>query len=174
MPRWIAALALALATGCLPESVEVVVLTPESPEVEAVLRAADARWEAAGVAPDRIQIAAGGAPVRLVPERCGSVIIGKCVAETRRVMRGRAYAGVRFMELYSLDVDVAAHEMGHALGIHFHIDQDAELHPDGIADCAPDAAHRPLMCSSNGPSIAAVDLGEACAAGACEGFTPEL
>jgi hypothetical protein len=174
MTRWIAPLALALAAGCLPESVDVVVLTPTTPEVEQVLLAADARWEAAGVAPDRIQIAPGGAPVRLVPERCGSILPGKCVAETRRVMRGHAFRGVRWMELYDLDVDVAAHEMGHALGIKFHIDADVESYPDGVADCGSDGAHRPLMCSSAGPAIVASDLDAACSAGACERFTPEL
>lgn len=174
MTRWIAPLALLAlaAVGCKSESVTIV-LSPTTPELEQVLRAADARWEAAGVDPDRIQIAPGGAPVRLVPERCGSILPGACVAETRTTFAGEGLAGVRWMELYSLDVGVATHEMGHALGIQFHPDQDLETYPDGAAVCAPGAAHRPLMCSHVGVTIAASDLDEACAAGACEHFTPE-
>lgn len=171
MTRWIAPLALlALAAGCLPEPIEVVVLTPTSPEIEQVLLAADARWEAAGVAPDRIQIGPGGAPVRLVPERCDSVLPGKCVAQTKTTYRGTALSAVRWIELYSLDVAVATHEMGHALGIQFHPDQ----YPDGGEVCAPDAPNRPLMCSHVGTVIAQYELGEACAAGGCGHFTPEL
>lgn len=174
MTRWIAPLALlALAVGCMPESVETVVLTPTTPEIEQVLRAADARWEAAGVDPDRIQIAEGGAPVRVVPERCGSIRAGVCIAETRTHMQAFAFRGVRWMELYNLDVDVATHEMGHALGIQFHLDEDPEEHPEGVEACAPDAAQRPLMCSHVGPKLTELDVGEACAAGACGGFTPE-
>ena len=173
MTRSLALLALVLLAGCLPESVEAVVLTPTTPEVEQVLRAADARWEAAGVAPDRIQIAPGGAPVRLVPERCESILPGSCVAETRTMGRGHAFAGVRWMELYNLDVDIATHEMGHALGIKFHPDQDTQNYPDGVADCGADVTSRPLMCSHVGAVISASDLDEACAAGPCERFTPE-
>jgi hypothetical protein len=167
--RWIAALVLA-AAGCLPESVETVVLTPTSPEIEQVLLAADARWEAAGVDPDRIQIGQGGAPVRLVPERCSGTV---CTAETRTHKQGTAFRGVRWMELYSLDVGLAAHEIGHALGIDSHPDQDPEVHPEGVEACAPDAEGRPLMCSHVGAKLTESDLGDACAVGECPRFTPE-
>lgn len=170
MTRWIAPLVL-VAVGCMPESVETVVLTPTTPELARVLRAADARWEAAGVDPDRIQIAEDGAPVRLVPERC---VDGICLAQTGIHMQAEAFRGVRWMELYSLDVDVAAHEMGHALGIQFHVDGDPAHDPEGAAACAPDADGRPLMCSHGGQKLTELDVGEACAVGACSGFTAEL
>jgi hypothetical protein len=78
------------------------------------------------------------------------------------------------MELYNLDVGVATHEMGHALGIDFHPDQDPEEHPEGVEACAPDAPSRPLMCSHVGPKLLDSDVSDACAVGACGGFTPEL
>lgn len=156
--------------ACLPESVKSVTLTPESPEMEAVLRAADARWEAAGVDPDRIKIGPGGAPVRLVTERCGGISEDLCIAETRTHMQGTAFRGVRWMELYSLDVDLATHEMGHALGIEFHLDDETH---DGDPACNPDLPVRPTMCSHVGNVIASADLDRACSSGECEHFTPE-
>lgn len=171
MVRWFLLVACGLA-ACLPESVETVVLTPTSPEIEAVLLAADARWEAAGVAPERIQVREGGSPVRLVPERCNPET-GRCIAETRTVGRGTAFGGVRWMELYNLDVGIATHEMGHALGIKYHPDGDPVAEPEGVEACAPDAPGRPLMCSHVGAAIVSWDVSEACAAGACEHFTPE-
>lgn len=169
MTRWIAPLLLAALglPGCLPESVDVVVLTPDTPEIEQALRAADARWEAAGVAPGRIQIREGGAPVRLVPERGNT-------SQTNTVGHGHAFSGVRSMDLNSLDPAMVLHEMGHALGIKFHPDGDPVADPAGVEVCAPGAAGRPLMCSHIGRAIAADDLAEACAAGDCSHFTPEL
>lgn len=166
MTRWIAPLALAALglVGCLPENVETVVLTPTSPEIEQALRAADARWEAAGVDPDRIQIGPGGAPVTLVPER-------GIASETRVTYAAEAFRGVKWIELNSIDPNMVTHEMGHALGIQFHPDDPGEL---GAEECAQGAEGRPLMCSHVGARIGAEDLGEACAAGACPHFTPEL
>jgi len=160
MIRRLAAVALAL-TACMPESVQVVVLTPETPELEQLLRAADARWEAAGIDADRIQIGPGGAPVRLVPERAP-------VAETRTVGRGHVFAGVRWVELYSLDLDVATHELGHAL--HIGMPELDIVHIDD-AECQGD--DRPLMCAHVGHRITADDLELACSVGACSHFTPE-
>ena len=172
MTRWIAPLVLAATglAGCLPESVDVVVLSPTTPEIEAALRAADARWEAAGVAPSRIQIGPGGAPVRLVPERL-ALAGGAGVSETRTTKRGSAFAGVRWIELASLEPGIVLHELGHALDIEFHPDaEDAE----GVEACAQDVAHRPLMCAHAGSAIGEGDLAAACAAGDCSHFTPEL
>lgn len=164
MTRRIASLLAALAlAGCLPESVDVVVLSPATPEIEAALLEADARWELAGVAADRIQIGPGGAPVRLVPER-------GVASETRTTKRGHAFVGVRWIELNSLEPAMVLHEMGHALQIEFHPEQ---LGPEGALACAPGAPNRPLMCAHIGSAIGADDLGEACAAGACDHFTPE-
>lgn len=162
-------LALALA-ACAPESVTSVTLSPTSPEIEAALRAADARWEAAGVDPDRIVIALGGAPVTVVPERCAG---GKCVSETRTHMQAFAFRGVRWIELANLDSAAVAHEVGHALGIEFHPDGDPAADPEGVELCAPGAADRPLMCSHAGAQITALDVSDACAAGPCVGFRPE-
>lgn len=161
-----AALAAFALAGCVPESVDVVTLTPSTPEVEQALRAADARWEAAGVAPERIQIGPGGAPVRLVPER-------GITSQTNTVGHGRAFSGVTSMELNGLDPAMVMHEIGHALGIKYHPDADPEAEPEGVEACAPGAAHRPLMCSHIGQAIGAEDLAEACAAGECSHFTPE-
>ncbi len=162
MVRLFALAALVLA-GCLPESVESVVLTPDSPEIEQALRAADARWEAAGVDPDRIQIGPGGAPVHLVPER-------GITSQTNTTGHGRAFSGVTSMELNGLDLPMVTHEMGHALGIKFHPDA---LDAQGVEECLPGAEGRPLMCSHVGHEITAGDLTEACAAGPCSGFSPE-
>jgi hypothetical protein len=157
-----AAVAGLALSACLPESAQVVMLTPETPELAELLRAADARWESAGVDPDRIQIGPGGAPVRLVPERAP-------VAETRTVGRGHVFAGVRWMELYSLDLDVATHELGHALHIGY---PELDLMHLPEADCAGE--DRPLMCAHVGKAIGAADLDLACSVGACSHFTPEL
>ena len=90
LARFALALAALALVACETESVEAVVLAPETAELAEVLLAADARWEVAGVAPERIQIAAvggDGAPVRYVPERAP-------VSETRTYKRGSAYAGL--------------------------------------------------------------------------------
>jgi hypothetical protein len=165
MTRWIAPLALLAlaAVGCLPESVKSVTLTPDSPEIEAALLAADARWEAAGVDPDRIIIGPGGAPVHVDPAR-------GITSQTNTVGRGTAFAGVRSMVLNGLDPAMVSHEMGHALGIKYH--------PDGMdehtaPECESGAPGRPLMCSHTGEAISAEDLELACAEGGCSHFTPE-
>lgn len=163
--RILALVTVALAAACSgPEGVSSVVLTPETPEVEAVLRAADQRWEAAGVAPERIQIGPGGAPVRLVPERAPA-------AETRTIGRGSEYVGVRWMELYSLDEAVALHELGHVLGINAI---GFVRHPFEGSECDVDPSDRPLMCAHVGNRISDQDLELACSAGDCTQFAPEL
>lgn len=159
----LALLALAGALACGTERVETVTLTPTTPAIADVLRAADARWEAAGVDPDRIRIGEGGAPVRLVPDRAP-------IAETRIVKRGRAFAGVRWVELFDLDVDIATHELGHALGIEWATDHSRHLDE---GDCTAPHAERPLMCAVGGGTITAADLALACDVGACAGFEPE-
>lgn len=168
-PILLAVLALA-AAACAPEAATSVTLAPTSAELADVLRAADARWEAAGVHPDRIQIgpvgSSEGAPVRLVPERAP-------VAETRTYKRGSEYAGVRWVELYSLDVDVATHELGHVLGIEWATEMSRHL--DG-AECDSTHAHtdRAMMCTHVGGAITAADLALACDVGECVTFSPEL
>jgi len=164
------AVALLALSACLPESVESVTLSPTTVELEALLVAADARWEAAGVEADRIVIApvgsSDGAPVRLVPERAGT-------GQTVQMGEGRAFVGVRWMELDRLDLDLATHELGHALGIggpgHYiqHLDADE---PEA---CALPAAERPVMCAHVGAVLDAATLGLACDTGTCTHFTPE-
>jgi len=167
IPIGIRLLLLALClSACLPESVEVVVLTPESPEIEFLLRAADERWEKAGVAPERIQIGPGGARVRYVPERAG-------ISETRVTWSAGVFRGVKWMELDVLNVDVATHELGHALGIGRGLVSHPIEHEQPEA-CEPDATNRPLMCSRGGVGITERDLTLACDIGDCTHFTPEV
>jgi hypothetical protein len=151
--------ALALL-ACSPEPVTSVVLTPTTPELAEVLRLADERWEAAGVSRDRIIIGESGAPVRFVPERAP-------ISETRTTYRASDFMGVRWMELSSLDVDNATHELGHALGIGGFIS-----HPFDEADC--EGSDRPLMCRIGGSHISEPDLEVACSVGDCAHFDPEI
>lgn len=147
--------------ACANEPTDSVTLSPATAEIAQALRAADARWEAAGVDPDRIVIApvgsAEGAPVRLVPERGPA-------SETHVVFRGTAFAGVRWIELTSLDVHLVTHELGHALGANDSEDADA---------CGLDVTERPTMCSHVGRKLTAEDLDGVCEAGSCSAFQPE-
>lgn len=164
------AVALLALSACLPESTDSVALSPTTVELEALLLAADARWEAAGVEADRIIIApvgsSDGAPVRLVPERAPT-------SQTVQMGQGHAFVGVRWMELDRLDLDVATHELGHALGIggpgHYiqHLD-GAE--PEA---CARPVAERPVMCAYVGAVLDEASLGLACDTGACTEYAPE-
>lgn len=160
-----AALALVSLAACLPESVQSVTLSPATPELAAVLRAADARWEAAGVDPERIVVApvgsVEGAPVTLVPELAP-------VSITRVLGKGGAFVGVEWMHLSSLELDIATHELGHALGIYGFGE-----HVTG-PDCADESEARPVMCAIVHDSVLSeADLDLACGAGACTGFAPE-
>jgi hypothetical protein len=161
----LAALALATLAACLPESVQSVTLSPATSDLAAVLHAADARWEAAGVAPDRLIVApvgsAEGAPVRYTPERAP-------VSVTRVIGQGSAWAGVRWIELADLTLDTATHELGHALGINLSV-----LDAEHVADCGDDQPARAVMCAHVGGAITDADLAMACEAGACVGYSPE-
>lgn len=163
--RHLPALALVSLAACLPESVESVTLSPATPELAVLLAEADARWEAAGVHPDRVIVApvgsAEGAPVTLNPELAPASI-------TRVTGRGSAFAGVQFMRLSSLRLDDATHEVGHALGLY-----RGGGHVDG-PECAKDALARPVMCAYVHNSVlTGADLDLACEAGACVGYSPE-
>lgn len=160
----VASLVLVLTLGC-DEAPLSIVLTPQTSELDELLREADRRWEAAGVAPYRIVIGPGGAPVRFVPERAP-------IAETRTAGRAGKFTAVRWMELYDFNnMAVAMHEMGHALGIGA---ASVVAHPLDKEECEPDAANRPLMCPVvGGTLITTRDLELACDAGACTHFAPE-
>ncbi len=154
--------------ACGQESLSVV-LTAESPEVETVLREADARWEAAGVDPDRIIIGPGGAPVTVTyigETGDGNIILG----ETNTVGRGGEYTRTKWMKLSSLDLAGAMHEMGHALGIGA---ASVVSHPIDGSDCEGGFDVRPLMCPHIGNHITEKDLTAACEAGPCKDFIPE-
>lgn len=171
-------IAIALS-ACAPEPIETVVLSPESPEVAEALRLADARWEAAGIAADRIVIEPGGSPVRLVEREHLHDVPAEATDVTRSIGRGGTYVGVRYMELTSLDLDRVTHEMGHAIGINV-VALDVASHVDGPETdeeqaklCAADAPNRPLMCRAAGTVITTVDLGLACSVTDCVHFKPE-
>lgn len=151
----------ALAVGCLPESTKSVTLTPATPEIADALRAADARWEAAGVDPDRIIVGDGGASVTLAPERGPTSL-------TMQVYRAEAFVGVRRIELNKLDVGIVTHELGHAMGA-----DDAEGALD-VGECERTLPTRPVMCEHVGRTITADDLAQVCADGGCGAFNPEV
>jgi hypothetical protein len=164
----IAPVLLALA-ACAPEGPVSVVLTPETPELAAVLVEADRRWEAAGVAPERIVLGLHGAPVRVMD--LGSMDEGVVTGTTVAFRSERRFGGVRRMGLASLDIANAVHELGHALGIGVGF----VTHPfESDPACASDAPSRPIMCEVGGDTITELDLTEACSIGACVGFAPEL
>ena len=154
------ALLAALALGCLPNPTHSVTLTPATPEVETALLAADARWEAAGVDPNRIIIGPGGAPVTFDPTMGPAAI-------TTQIYEADVFVGVRRIELNMLTADVVAHEMGHAMGA-----LDAENMQD-TGPCVRDAATRPVMCEHTGNAIVADDLAQVCSDGGCGAFKPE-
>jgi hypothetical protein len=161
----------ALASGCSAPDVSVV-LTPTTPELATVLVEADRRWEAAGVAPDRIVLGLHGAPVR-VAEELGHVHDGasEVLGKTVGYRSERRFGGVRRMDLASLDLANVVHELGHALGIGVGF----VSHPfDSDPACALDAPSRPVMCEVGGDTITELDLTEACDIGACVAFNPEL
>jgi hypothetical protein len=158
-----AALVALLALACADSGLSVT-LTPETAEVEAALVEADARWERAGVAADRIVIGPGGSPVRL------DASIGN-MGDTVITGRGHEYVGVRRITLGNLAPNLVAHELGHVLGINT-VALDEE-HPLDGAECDAGAANRPTMCAHVGSVITTADLELACSVGACVGFTPE-
>lgn len=168
MTARLALLCVALS-ACVGADGVSVTLTPETSEVETALRVADARWESAGVAPDRIVVSTvggAGAAVRVVPDRPAS--------KTNVVGKGRELARVKSIGLNSLDADMVAHEMGHALGL--YAIGFGDLHPRG-PECDTGAEHphagRPLMCAIVGGVIDEATLSEACDVGACVAFNPE-
>lgn len=163
----LAVIALTLS-ACAPEAVRVT-LTPATAEIEAVLLEADARWEKAGVAADRITIGEGGAPVTV--KDLGWAEEGPVLGVTVGRKRGREFIGVRRMELAALDLPEVIHEMGHALGIAV-----GRVHPfEETGECDPEITERPNMCAIDaGALITEKDLTEACAVGACTHFTPEV
>ncbi len=140
------------------------------PGLADVLRAADARWEAAGVDPARIVIGPGGSPVTLVAD-LGTVAKGRVLGVTATTGRSGELEAVRSMRLADMSLDNVTHEMGHALGIGA---ASFVSHPVAGEQCAAGAADRPVMCEVEGHTITAADLTEACAVGACVGFSPEL
>lgn len=163
----------AVLAACAPTPVESVTLTPTGEHAEAIagaLREADARWERAGVAPDRIQIGDDGAPVTLVDSlpqiNHEHVVLG----ETRTRGRGSAFMGVRWMHLASLDSYVVTHEMGHALGIYAI---GFTRHHDAEGDCEAPEETSPVMCAVGGGAITELDLSIACEVGDCTHFNPE-
>lgn len=168
--RLTALIVLLTLAACASEGPVSVVLTPTTPELAAVLAEADARWEAAGVDPDRIVLGSHGAPVRIVEDlghvHVGATVLGKTVG----YRSDRKFGGVRRMDLASLDIDNVVHELGHALGIGVGFTP----HPfDRDGACDPNAPNRPIMCAAGGTAITELDLAEACSIGECNHFTPE-
>lgn len=169
----LAAIAVCLS-GCASDELSVV-LTPTTPEIATVLVEADARWEAAGVAPDRIVIGLHGAPVRVAD--LGSVEAGTVMGRT--VVRKRQDSPsirVRSMDLAGLTLPEVMHEMGHALGAAVGFNAHPGEHAEGEfpGACAEGVMPRPIMCAVGaGALITETDLTMVCEAGACMHFTPE-
>jgi hypothetical protein len=163
----------ALAVGCVPDGAVSVTLTPTTPELAAVLVEADRRWEAAGVAPDRIVLGLHGAPVRVAA--LGSVDEGEVTGKTVGYRSEGEFGGVRRMDLASLDLANVMHELGHALGIGVgFVTHPFDHGTETVPECDLDAPSRPVMCEVGGDTITELDLTEACSVGACVGFAPEL
>lgn len=144
------------------------VLSPASSDIEAVLVEADARWEAAGVDPERVVIGPGGAPVTL--EYIGETSEGPIYGETITVGKAGKFTRVKSMRLANLNVENVMHEIGHALGIGA---ASVVSHPISGPEC--ETENRPLMCPvGRGPKITETDLSTACDKGVCVGFSPEI
>lgn len=167
MTRSVLALVALALSACASEETSVV-LTPTTPEIAAVLAEADARWEAAGVAPERIVLGLHGAPVRVVD--LGSVEAGPVMGKTVAGWHDD-HVRVRRMDLAVLTLPEVMHEMGHALGVGVGFNH----HPlDRAGECDTGTEARPVMCAVGaGALITELDLTEACSVGACVGFSPE-
>lgn len=173
----LAALLLSISGGCSSELdwPDSVALTPSDHWAGALVEAADARWEAAGVHSDVIRIVPrGGLPVGWQP-------VGTSMAEACRLpeahnvcgciaMKGGSGPTHIWLNRMCGNLNVVAHELGHLMAqrrSHLGAEHGCSQ-PDARVIRAPH-----LMCGHVGEAITAADLELVCAAAICTGFEPE-
>lgn len=165
------ALTCLLGSGCMViRSTSSATLQVEDPQLRTLFEAADARWEAAGVDPERIVISeTGGLPVRwmtradsLRTDRCNSLgdkttLARGCVVYKKVLGEVPTRVWIASDQEPEILEHSVIHEMGHLLGVVGHL-------PSGH-----------LMAIDPGqPRITEEDLAEVCAYGECELFQPEI
>ena len=130
----------------------VVYLDPEPDAVEP-LRAAIARWEAAGVRPGMVYAAPGGAPVT-TPNLDGGGYTARRVSEITHV---------KWVEVRTTRQRTWVHEVGHVLGAIGHVP----------CDTGADPSDRPVMCDQGGWILDETSLALICSRVPCDFFAPD-
>lgn len=177
--RAMAALAIVVVTsgGCTPEFEwsGSIAITPDGDATYALVEAADARWEGAGVHPDAVRI------VPLDGVRVAWLPPGASMADVCRLRQGnnvcgcvtlRSGSGPTGIWLHRLcgNENVVTHELGHLIaGRPGHLGAR-----DGCSKLDDPIVRSPhLMCERVGEAITMADLELVCDAATCVAFVPE-